>query len=172
MRLVYPSEKYLNSYREFFNEYKSNNIVTYKLDDPDEVDVIKKSNDRRHGKNIKPNRVPKTTYWLVDRCEVVGQVVVRHKLNNDLLSYGGHISYCVKFGMWGNGVGTKMLAKALKKAREIGLDRVLITCDNDNFGSAKVIEKNGGVFENIVDNIIDEKPIKTKRYWINLTNCK
>ena len=63
---------------------------------------------------------------------------------------------------------TKMLAMALNKARQMGHYKVLITCDIDNYGSAKVIENNGGVFENIVDNVIDGKTIKTKRYWINL----
>ncbi len=46
----------------------------------------------------------------------------------------------------------------------MGFDRVLVTCDKDNVGSAKTILKNGGVLENEVneDNSIME------RYWINL----
>ena len=50
----------------------------------------------------------------------------------------------------------------------MGLEKVLITCNKDNFGSAKVIEKNGGVLENIVENIIEGKKIYTKRYWIEI----
>lgn len=59
-----------------------------------------------------------------------------------------------------------MLGLALKKVREIGLEKVLISCREDNVGSAKVIEKNGGIYEN---NYYDEKLDETyKRYWIYL----
>ena len=61
-----------------------------------------------------------------------------------------------------------MLALALKKAKQLKLEKVLITCDDTNPASARVIEKNGGVLENKVTNIIDDKPIVTRRYWIDL----
>ena len=61
-----------------------------------------------------------------------------------------------------------MLSLALKKAKQMGLDRVLITCDDDNLRSAKVIENNNGKLENIVENTIDGKTILTRRYWIEL----
>ena len=61
-----------------------------------------------------------------------------------------------------------MLALALKEAKKMGLKRVLITCDDINYGSAKVIENNGGVLENIVENNIDGEIIHTRRYWIDL----
>ena len=38
---------------------------------------------------------------------------------------------------------------ALEKARDIGLEKVIITCRNDNIGSTKVIESNGGKYENV-----------------------
>ena len=53
----------------------------------------------------------------------------------------------------------------LKRCRELGIKKVLITCDKDNIGSAKTIQKNGGILEN---EFLDEKSNKTKqRYWIN-----
>ena len=57
----------------------------------------------------------------------------------------------------------------LIKAKEMGLTKVaLVTCDVDNIASAKIIEKNGGVLENIIENNIDGTKILTKRYWIDL----
>ena len=52
----------------------------------------------------------------------------------------------------------------------MGLRRVLITCNYDNFASAKVIENNNGKLENVVKNLVDGKEIKTKRYWIDLAS--
>ena len=168
MRLVYPSAKYLKSYQEAFAEYAQHNVTTYEFDDASQVDVVKKYYNYRKGINLKPNRVAQTTYWLVDGDKFIGEISIRHELNDFLLQYGGHIGYGIRYSCWGRGYGTKMLALALEKAKRIGLEKVLITCDDDNYASAKVIEKNNGQLENIVGNVIDGKPIRTKRYWIQL----
>ena len=54
----------------------------------------------------------------------------------------------------------------MEKARELGLFRVLVTCDEDNIGSKKIIEHNGGMFENAIE--IDGDPVKKLRYWIDI----
>ena len=168
MRLVYPSKKYLQSYQDAYNEYVKNNVDTYAFDDINSVDVVKKWYNYRKGINLKPNRVAQTTYWLVDGNNFIGEIGIRHELNDFLLQYGGNIGYGIRYSCWGKGYGTKMLALALKKAKSIGLDKVLITCNDDNLASAKVIEKNNGKLENIVENTIDGKTILTRRYWIEL----
>ncbi len=58
-----------------------------------------------------------------------------------------------------------MLRLALPEAKEIGLEKVLITCDDDNIASAKVIENNGGIFERFVE----KNSKKMRRYWVNTT---
>ena len=59
-----------------------------------------------------------------------------------------------------------MLRQALDIAREeIGLTRVLVTCDDDNVGSIRTIEKNGGVLESIVAD--PEMTTPKRRYWID-----
>ena len=58
-----------------------------------------------------------------------------------------------------------MLRQSLQIARQrLGLKRVLVTCDDDNVGSIKTIEKNGGVLENIVAGRDGDTP--KRRYWI------
>ena len=52
----------------------------------------------------------------------------------------------------------RALKLALPEARALGLDRVLLTCDEDNDGSRLTIEGNGGVYE-------DSRNGK-RRYWI------
>ena len=61
------------------------------------------------------------------------------------------------------------LKLGLEKAKEIGLkDKVLITCDDDNIGSYKIIEKNGGILENKIENTDDDEVFLTRRYWVKL----
>jgi len=48
--------------------------------------------------------------------------------------------------------------------RALGLDRVLLTCDDDNIGSARTIEKNGGVLEEVLTTDLGA----TRRYWIKV----
>ncbi len=83
--------------------------------------------------------------------------------------FGGNIGYGINPKYWKQGYGTKMLELGLEKAKDlIKEDKVLITCDDDNIGSSKVIENNSGILENKVKNIIDGEEIFTRRYWINL----
>ena len=168
MKLIYPSEKYLKSYQEAFEEYKNHGVDTYAFTDINQVDVVKKCYNYRNGINLMPNRVAQTTYWLVEGDRFIGEIGIRHKLNESLMNYGGHIGYGIRYSCWGKGYGTKMLSLALKKAKRMGLDKVLITCNDDNYASAKVIENNNGNLENIVTNTIDGKTIQTRRYWIEL----
>jgi predicted acetyltransferase len=57
-----------------------------------------------------------------------------------------------------------MLSMALPIAKELEINKALITCDKNNAGSAKTIINNGGVLEN---EVIEEGEI-TQRYWIEL----
>jgi predicted acetyltransferase len=103
-------------------------------------------------------RVPSTTLWWTDDDGYVGRLAIRHRLNDFLLERGGHIGYDVRRSKRRRGHATAMLRAALPIAAGLGLDRVLVTCDDDNVGSRAVIEANGGVFE-------DQRGRKL-RFWI------
>jgi predicted acetyltransferase len=92
--------------------------------------------------------VPATTYWWVDGTEYLGRLQIRHRLTPWLLGAGGHIGYDVRPSARRRGHATAMLANALPIAAGMGIDPVLITCDVDNVASRRVIEVNGGVYEN------------------------
>ena len=86
-----------------------------------------------------------------------------------LRKFGGHIGYEIRYSEIRKGYGTKMLAMALPYCKNVlHLDKVMITCDDDNFGSQKVIENNGGILEDKVINRLDRGTILTRRYWIEL----
>ncbi|HEY0699988.1 MAG TPA: GNAT family N-acetyltransferase [Micromonospora sp.] len=89
--------------------------------------------------------VPATTLWWVDGDEYLGRIAVRHRLTPFLLDVGGHIGYDVRPTARRRGHATAMLRAVLPVARGLGIGMALVTCDHDNVGSRKVIERNGGV---------------------------
>jgi predicted acetyltransferase len=111
-----------------------------------------------------PNHVPSTFLFAFDGARIVGRVSIRHALNESLLRVGGHIGYVVVPEFRRQGHATAILRLAVQFARDtLGLDRVLVTCEDDNVGSIKTIEKNGGVLENL-GVLARGKP--QRRYWI------
>ena len=113
-----------------------------------------------------PGFVPMDTYWLSDGAELLGSIRLRHRLLPHLEREGGHIGYDVRPSQRNRGYATQMLRLILPLAKARGLDRVLITCDADNLASARVIEKNGGRFQ---DQVTSEQTGKlVNRYWIEV----
>nr|WP_201468646.1 GNAT family N-acetyltransferase [Microbacterium hydrocarbonoxydans] len=106
-------------------------------------------------------------YWIVDEGEVVGFLSFRHELNDYLREVGGHIGYSVRESRRRQGHASAALSLALERAREIGLDRVLITCDDDNVASSRTIEGAGGVLHDVTDRS-ERGHAMLRRYWITL----
>lgn len=94
---------------------------------------------------------------------VVGRSSIRFELNDFLAHEGGHIGYCVLPAHRRRGYATEILRQSLVIAREAGVDRALLTCDDDNAGSAAVIERCGGVLESVVTGVAGDQ---VRRYWI------
>lgn len=104
------------------------------------------------------DRVPATSLWIVDGERVVGSLQIRHRLSPWLLEQGGHVGYSVRPSARRLGHASAALRDALPIAHDLGIERVLVVCDEDNAGSRAVIERTGGVYE-------DSRAGK-RRYWI------
>ena len=109
-------------------------------------------------------RVPASYWWITEENTYLGAITLRHKLNDFLLRAGGHIGYGIRPSARGRGLATWALRQVLARAPALGLDKVLVTCRDGNLASARVIEKAGGVLENVRDTELG----RTRRYWITL----
>jgi predicted acetyltransferase len=121
--------------------------------------------EHERGENLPADFVPSTFLFAFAGTSIVGRVAIRHSLNPYLERFGGHIGYAVVPEYRRQGYATEILRQSLRIARQrLGLTRVLLTCDDDNVGSIKTIEKSGGVLESIITGPDGDTP--KRRYWI------
>lgn len=165
-RLVVPDRRYHPSFSDAVTEFLAEGVnpdhYRPELQDPDVFEewlAILADEGRPDAKPRFPGWVPQTTLWWIDEDdEYIGRVAIRHCLTEALLQFGGHIGYDVRSSRRCQGHATAMLAASLPFARELGIERALVTCDHDNVGSRKVIEANGGE---------PDVPTAVKlRYWV------
>lgn len=176
MALALPSMQFKDSFIEAVKEFQNDDdyttrsqwyrrIVISELEANFESFVAGELNQAKE-ENLEEGRVPCSQYWLVEDGKFIGRVSVRHRLNERLMTIGGHIGYDIRPSMRGRGYGNKILELALAKAKELGIERALVTCDLRNIASRKIIEKNGGVLENQIPN--PEMDSDALRFWIEI----
>lgn len=138
------------------------------LDDAsaDYASWLRRIADTARGVDLAPGRVPATFLLAEVSGQIVGRTSIRHTLNDVLLQIGGHIGYVVRPEYRRRGYATAILAQSLDIAVDLGIDRVLVTCDDDNVASARTIEANGGVLEDV--RVLVEGTVGKRRYWIDL----
>lgn len=167
-----PDVRFMESYLAAVSEYQAEDLPNYRGLDvaelrPTFAEYVAKINDEARGIGLPAGHVPHTLYWLVDGDEYIGRVDIRHELNDFLRSEGGHIGYDVRPSRRRQGYGQVGLELGLRRATELGINPVLITCDVTNIGSNKIIQSQGGVLENTVPVADPNLPAKN-RYWITL----
>ncbi|HEX3778845.1 MAG TPA: GNAT family N-acetyltransferase [Pseudonocardiaceae bacterium] len=144
------------------------------LDPADEVDsaagfaawVARLVDESDPTKPVATGRRRCTCRWIIEGDQVVGGIALRHELD-DFVRRVGHIGYGIRPSARRRGLATWALGRMLDEARLVGLDRVLIVCEDDNLASARTIERNGGVLEDLGD----AEPSVLRRYWITLVEA-
>ena len=112
--------------------------------------------------------VPATQFFFIRKSDnkLVGMIQVRHRFNDYLEKYAGHIGYSVRPSERRKGYAKEMLRMTLPFCREIGIDKVLITCIDGNIGSEKTILANGGIYEYTIHE--PDENVNLKRFRITL----
>lgn len=148
VRLEIPHQRLLLDLMEDFHSAGESRFPTDILEklQTDFGTIVQQFKGEEAGDDLPEGKVPQSTLWLMlQGSKLLGRVNLRHRLTSDLEHHGGHIGCFIRPSARGSGYGTQLLALALNEARNLGLSKVLMTCDVDNPASARVIEKNGGV---------------------------
>lgn len=169
MELVVPSVEFESSFAHFYDDFAQHDVENseyYQEGKSNFVHYVQRLNDEANGVNLREGYVPCSHFWLVNSDKaIIGAIRVRHNINNDFLTLeAGHIGYDIAPSYRSKGHGKYMLRLALRKAKELGIEQALITADDDNFASRKVIEANGGQLENVVMGKVF--PNLLARYWV------
>ncbi len=137
-----------------------------RLEDPEEY--IRVCKDYEDPLTVPSHLVPATQFFFVRKSDkrLIGMLQVRHRFNDYLEKYAGHIGYSVRPSERHKGYAKEMLKAALPFCREIGLSKVLITCIDGNIRSEKTILYNGGVYESTVHE--PNENVDLRRFWIEL----
>lgn len=122
--------------------------------------------DNLKEETVRDGLVPATTYMAISNEDnrLIGMIDIRHRLNDYLLNFGGHIGYSIRKSERQKGYATEMLSLALIECSKLNMKKILITCNKNNIASAKTIIRNGGILENE----ISKGNQITQRYWIAL----
>ncbi|WP_413283673.1 GNAT family N-acetyltransferase [Vibrio sp. MA40-2] len=169
MKLVLPSSEFKSEFLAFYKDFAdkdTENSDYYRDGATNFTTYIQRLTDESNGVNLRDNYVPCDHFWLINnQRSILGVIRIRHNIGNEFLSVeAGHIGYDIAPSSRGRGYGKVMLKLALSKARALGINEALITADEDNYASRKVIEANGGKLENIVVGKVFTNPLA--RYWV------
>ena len=185
--LVLPSVEYKDSFLEMVAAIQADESSTV-FNSEQRLDLERLENseffeaycqqlrNESKGIDLPTNYVPHTTFWLLEQKNgtntVVGRINIRHLLNEFLLKFGGHIGYVINPAHRGKGLGTLILKLGLERVSSLVEDlaeydnQVLVTCNVNNVGSQKIIEKNGGVLSKVLD--LNRLKPDQMFYWIKL----
>jgi len=164
MYLEKPSLKWEKEHMAYMQEWDEERVTpsSFRLKEGIPYDIYLEemaAKEVGHG-----NRVPNSNYFLVDEDErIIGMVNIRHSLNDQLRQVDGHIGYGIRPSERRKGYATYLLSEALNITDQLGIRSVLVTCNEDNIGSAAVIVNNGGVED---ESFTEPHGNVVRRFWI------
>lgn len=173
LKLIHRNPSFMNGYKEYCQEFWDNNILWFRPANPNNIDVnwFERTADwyAKKEKGLVPGYAKSFHYWAVDNDKFIGEFQLRPDLDDELMIGIGSIGYSVRVSEWGKGYGKEILKQGLDIARGFGLDKVLLTINDDNIVSSHICEICGGILmDKITVETEDEGVHIMRRYWIYL----
>jgi predicted acetyltransferase/broad specificity phosphatase PhoE len=170
LSLIKPSVELKEEYLSFYEEWvasKEDMVPWVIKKDPSNFEaMVQFLKENEQGHNLPEGWVPDSTFWLINEDKrILGVVNIRHRLTETLLNSGGHIGYGIRPSERRKGYATKLLSLALEKSKDIGINKALVVCNEDNTGSFKTIINNGGIPDS---DFVEEDGNIIKRFWIEI----
>jgi predicted acetyltransferase len=169
MKLVELTPAHYSSFYEMaleYNDYGDNRYMNF-IPEEKFTKFLHKLEINKNGETVPSHLVPGFSYWLEDeKSGLLGGIRFRTRLNDQLLIEGGHIGYDIRPTVRNKGLATAMVSLLFEKIKDQKIEKVLITCFDDNPASEKVILKLGGKLESIEPSPRNGK--MSKRFWVEI----
>lgn len=155
---------FLLGYQDWKNEDLSWYSFVWKpgMSHAEHLQILK---DQKDNSKLPPNRVPSTMLYGFVNGEIVGRFNIRHELNQHLFERGGNVGYSVSPRHRKKGYATQMFRQGMNYCKHLGLDKILVTCADQNTPSWKIIEQFGGSLENRIFDTEENEFVR--RYWVD-----
>lgn len=176
--LLRPSkdlENKIMEYRQEFIQYNKNknningSCSLHRFDSFDEW--LDRVNICATDESLSPYKTIASTFVAVRKSDnkIIGTIQLRHTLTKELRDDGGNIGYAIRPSERRKGYATQMLSLVLEFCKELGLDKVLLDCDETNIASEKTMIKCGAIFDRNQDiSLLDGGVETVHQYWIYL----
>ncbi len=168
MRLVLPSEKYIESFFQAMAEFKPEGIPQIREGMTEEhfPAYVQQLHDQAVGNNLKEGHIPSKEFWMIDSDGYAGRIILGLTYTPTPERLGHHVGYAVRPSKRRLGYATKALGLLLDEARAMKIYMLMPDCASTNVASRKVIESNGGV---LLDRLPNGEPCQgSLRYLIDL----
>ncbi len=173
LKLIQRCPEFVSGYREYCREMYDKGVTFFRPTPPETIDDgwfarTKPWYDKKE-QGLLPGVARSCHYWAVDNDRFIGEFQCRTDFTEKVLFDIGSVGYAVRPSEWGKGYGTMILRQGLEIAKSLGMERVLLTVNEENRPSIRVIEKLGGVLADTVDAYNEaEGRHRLRRYWIML----
>jgi predicted acetyltransferase len=122
--------------------------------------------DFENGSRIPEGSVATSIFYAFLDGKIVGRLSLRHSLNERGLNADGHMGLAIHPDYQKRGLGGQIIRASFMFARQLKIPKLLMTVDEDNIASKKLIEKLGAVYENTYTGPLAKKPVL--RYWLGI----